>query len=186
MPRYEPPGDHISDRERSGDQRFPISHDSLLDLFYQLEVAIGNTQKARKGEYTYIPFSHGEFVAALTPYKEAKNYIEVGCGIGSKLWLARNVVKIKGHITGVEINEKYAEIAKNLTNMCYQTSVLNCDAFDVDYSSYDLIYSYDPLKDSDKLFTFIKKHMKSKAVFIRAHCFNSGSDGSRFDRFTKE
>jgi len=181
-------GMNISRRERERDKLFPIEHKDLLNLFYQMEVAIGNTQKPRENEWSYIPFSHGEFINFLVKYPTPKKYIEIGCGIGTKLWLVKQILQFED-VSGVEINEQYLQVAKNLLEgVTLKCNLILGDAWELDYSEYDMIYSYDPMNGSggrNKFFEKVQNQMKKGAILLHAHCFAPEGSSNRIVEFVK-
>ncbi len=67
-------------------------------------------------------------------------FLEVGCGIGSKLLLARFLGW--GDVTGIELRPEYAEVARHL---CPEADVFEADAFEWDgYGDFDLVFMNRP------------------------------------------
>lgn len=95
--------------------------------------------------FGYIPLNPIEFLATLRQAEaltEGRRFLDVGCGIGSKLYLAR---QLGWQVFGVELNPAYAQIARRLAP---GAMIAECDAGGYqDYSAFDLVYAYRPAKD---------------------------------------
>lgn len=146
----------------------------LLSMFYHLEMAISNVPKNIGEEcYPYIPYAHNVFyvklkevakeIARTKDWKDI-SFLEVGSGIGTKLYIAKNLVELH-QVLGIEINTLYAEIAKTLVG----ENVLTMDATDYkNYDKHDIIYSYSPMFSTKQsaLLKTIKENMKPGAVYL--------------------
>lgn len=169
---------------------------NLIRLFESnLEGKLDKDELARKetnGEYPYVPYDIDHFedllnkvklIQELVPQrdpKESPRFVDVGCGIGTKLLLAR----MAGfHVTGIEMTHNYVKVAKKLlshtghnnwqynryrsTGRSYE--IIEGDALIQDYSPYDVIYFYCPLKDykmQEKLNLQIVRTARKGAIFI--------------------
>lgn len=91
----------------------------------------------------YEPLRVDHFLEALemaTAHAPGRKYLEVGCGIGTKLVLARSLGL---DVTGIEIREPYVAAARYLSP---ETNVLLGDARGFDnYRDYDIVYAYRPV-----------------------------------------
>lgn len=111
----------------------------LLQLYYSLEFAIG--QVFADGDDRYYPnasFSVLKFLAKLRSIQRicgaGSRFLDVGCGLGNKVWLAQ---KIGFDAYGVEINQKYADIAGECVGM---NRIFCRDGITFpDYDQYDVI-----------------------------------------------
>lgn len=160
-------------------------------LIIALERALTNDseefarKKHVKGQYQYIPFEVDRFieqvaaVRELLGYKETFSFIDIGCGIGSKVVLA-SALSFRAH--GIEITRRYVTIARKVVangNMgcvyAYNANdpqIIQGNAFKHDYKPYDVIYFYCPMVDREKqrvLEEHIVKTAKSGAYII-ANC----------------
>lgn len=75
-------------------------------------------------------------------------FVDVGCGIGVKLLLAREFL-YSSKIIGIEIHPKYSTVAERLIT-CPRirdtnTTIIEADAIKHNYKPYDIIYFYRPL-----------------------------------------
>lgn len=154
----------------------------ILKLLYGLEMAVANfhhEETDHEKSYNYIPFSHIQFYRDLKSVidnnkmnAEKISFLDVGCGLGINLAIAKEWCNV-GSVTGLEINKNYAEIAKESLQALYHNAAIICgDAMKFnDYKSYDIIYTWHPVKYSDyeKLKTKIVKDMKKGAHFMIAH-----------------
>lgn len=122
-------------------------------------------EKAKKGEFRYIPFSLPTFLEQLEVVAKAleipgrwegerrKTFIDVGCGVGTKVAIA---AEAGFDASGIEITPKYVAVAKRLvanTKMGYVFNSLRYpptihlgNALKHDYSNYDVIYFYWPIQ----------------------------------------
>jgi SAM-dependent methyltransferase len=137
-----------------------IEHDGLTALDHLgriLERAwvpppSGPTEDPPERFYNWIPLP-------LTAYLDGMNVIgapagrsllEIGCGIGSKLLLARLLGWDR--LTGLELRREYVEVARELTIWAGDNCriepgppLLVGDAFEFDrYDEYDVVYMYRP------------------------------------------
>lgn len=128
-----------------------------------------------KGCFRYIPLHLEWFItqveAAITYLRPARNhgkgpyipvkFIDVGCGLGTKVALAKSL-GCDAH--GIEINRKYVNVARRLLGERYydykkgdykgitlSNKILKGDAKKADFSPYDIIYFYCPQLRNDKL-----------------------------------
>lgn len=132
------------------------------------------------GRFYYIPLSNAQFLAQLKTARIILNinstpgrcFIDVGCGIGSKVFLANG----HGfHAHGIEFREEYVEVAKKLVsssysgNGCKTPLIIKGDALKFDYSQFDVIYFYCPIANYEKekeLEKLIIKTAKPGAVIL--------------------
>lgn len=114
-------------------------------LYYSLEFAIG--QVLSDQDTSYYPnasFSILRFVATLKRVQhlcgKGSRFLDVGCGLGNKVWIAQEL-GFDAH--GIEVNEKYVEIARNLVSpqriRCHDATTYT------DYGEYDVIYFFNPM-----------------------------------------
>lgn len=117
-------------------------------------------QRHAAGEFYYIPLVLDRFFqmldAGLLALGERNHctWVDVGCGIGTKVILAQTCYTWSG-ITltakGIEKDPRYVEIARKTTlEACGRDAIVEADALTHDYSPYDLIYFYRPLIDDLK------------------------------------
>ncbi len=106
--------------------------------------------KRDSGQYEYISLPADKFIEdldnldKLLPSTGSFNFIDVGCGIGSKLALASyyGTYDRKMNLHGIEITEEYVRVAKSLNPTSH---VFVGDAILHHYGNYDVIYFYQPL-----------------------------------------
>lgn len=139
----------------------------------------------KAGRYPYIPLEPSEFLRQLdltfqylTETKSLSRrlkFIDVGCGIGSKLVLA--VDSSHGHyldVRGIEIDPTYHEIACSLfgrfkSKEWLDEHIILGDALKHNYKPYDLIYFYCPFENGQlekKLEERIAKTAKPGALIL--------------------
>lgn len=116
--------------------------------------------------YTYIPYNTHRFVRDLlriTRKFSIHSFMDCGCGIGVKPLFAKLFGVDKSF--GIEINEhsyqvgkyfygriNYPSMWKNIFSFDSKLPTLfNENAFEHDFSKYDLIYTYMPIKKEDSL-----------------------------------
>lgn len=150
-------------------------YNALLRMFYRLEMAISESEKnINQGCYPYIPFAHNifhrklkEVVTNLSKSKPWNDifFLEVGCGIGTKLYIAAELVELN-HVCGIEISEYYSSIARSFLG---QDIVLTMNALHYKhYDKHDVIYSYSPMigTEQTQLTDLIKNNMKQGAIYM--------------------
>lgn len=122
--------------------------------------------------YHYIPFCRYEvFMYLISKYGRNRDFLDVGCGIGDKLYLA-NLLKRCKSITGIEVVSDYVSIARYLLDrneVGRSIDIIHEDALNFDYSKYDLIYMYHPIKDRElyqKLVSRIKETSPEDGILI--------------------
>lgn len=145
---------HLRGREISQNVACDLSHLEPSDvgdlarfcrLYYSLEFAVG--QVLSDHDTNYYPnasFSILRFIATLRRVQRlcgnGARFLDVGCGLGNKVWIAQEL-GFDAH--GIEVNEKYVEIAQNLVD---PQRVLCQDATTyADYGRYDVIYFFNPM-----------------------------------------
>lgn len=105
------------------------------------------------GHFPYIPYYIEEFLKrmrrAMLHVQGEPHFIDVGCGIGDKLFLARELLGIQ-KVSGIEYNSQtFATAQQKFGGLC--TTLINGDAFDLDFSPYNLIYMYCPIERSPRM-----------------------------------
>jgi hypothetical protein len=107
----------------------------------------------KKGMFTFIPSGTRTFInhllmakSILASNEENLSFIDVGCGIGTKVLLAKSL----GFMAeGIEFNANYIKKAKQLLNFHDDCLIHQGDAREFKgYSNYDVIYFYCPMCDS--------------------------------------
>jgi len=87
-------------------------------------------------------------------------FLDVGCGIGTKALLASHFFDAYG----LEINPPYAQKAIKLLG---NDKIIQDDALKFDkYGDFDVIYAYQPMLNSLKLFDKIAEQAKPNAIFL--------------------
>lgn len=137
-----------------------------------------------RGYYQYIPACQKDFIqnisAIYKKYPNIKSFIDVGCGLGDKSFLASLLGIEKSY--GIEYNHHTYEIGQyflrkfkaDLTVYKRSTSIIfphifQGDAFRHDFSTYDLIYLYVPIykeKNMHKLYEHISSTMHVGAILF--------------------
>lgn len=159
-------------------------------------------EKEKRGDFIYISLNLEVFLAQLSlVYKLVRNekpgldrpkFIDVGCGIGTKLVAAREIGFTP---TGIDISEKYVAVAKHLLSAddCratrYQSErrklwAVECrDGKTFDFSGYHVIYFYCPQCDS-KLEEQLEKRILETAD-VGAYVVGYNSSYSIWDNDTR-
>lgn len=135
----------VASREAEKDQRagLPIDQRALLDMFYRLEMSVANATGTAATARNYIPFSHLSFYKALRQAAHGRrpaelSFLELGCGLGTKLHIARYWAGI-GRVAGIEMNPEYVAVARQM--VCFGAEVIVADALTFDaYHDYDILY----------------------------------------------
>lgn len=169
----------VSRRELENDKLSlqTVDQAQLMELFYRLETAVGNAHAGdiKEGDWNYIPLSHLLFYRTLKEAVVGKNvadlrFLELGCGLGTKLHIARAWVGIGG-VTGIEVVPAFAEIARHMLGEAGTILQMNLREF-THFHEYDVIYSYesyDPPSPPDvrEWIEKVKTGMKPGAILLQ-------------------
>jgi hypothetical protein len=160
----------------------------LIDLVNQLELQIFeplyDNEHTKAGHWDYITYSIGSFLAHMEEVRKLigpdKKFIDVGCGIGTKVHLASHYFDAYG----VELHPPYAKSARKLTRTkkfhkfggytAYHTRhlhqrIFQTDALKFNYSGYDVVYFFRPMsndKMQKELEQRIYKQVKPGTIII--------------------
>ncbi len=165
----------------------------LFDIIYPEHQQISNDCGRRKdklateqGQYTYIPppmYSFDNILKYIeTKYGKRKYFFDVGCGIGDKALLAY-ISGLFEQVGGIEYDETSFNVANYKTSrlinykhrMNYPQSnktvskFILGDAFTHNFSTYDTIYLYCPIKTHEgmsKLLSHIYDTMKKDSIIF--------------------
>jgi hypothetical protein len=146
--------------------RSAIKEMKRIDLLWGKNPAGRDDQKF----LPWMPFSWPEFIsmtAEALPELSGRKYLEVGCGPGSRMLLAREIFGLE--VSGFDRVSEYTEFAGELL----QTPVTCEDALEYkDYGSFDLLWFNRPIRDQDlqgKLEAKVWDEMAPGAVVACAH-----------------
>jgi len=125
-----------------------------------------------ENRHRWVPFPCGSFVDACIEafyltggVVKSKKFLDIGCGIGTKVMLAD--VFFDAH--GLELKEEYLSVAKIIG--C--RNVWQADAMEYEgYGDYDILYFYCPFRDDALESNFEKhvyRHMKPGTVLLPMH-----------------
>jgi SAM-dependent methyltransferase len=119
------------------------------------------TDKEPLKGYFYISLWGGQFQRMMKDQlRKGLRVIDVGCGAGDKL-LRWQAMQEGMCITGLEYEPVMAKVARYVSRPYPNIHVLEGDAFTHDYSKYDLIYMYCPIKDREGQATLQQYVMES-------------------------
>lgn len=172
------------DRDFQGEAFDKIKLQTLAMAFRQLEMA--NCPKPVPGEtnHGFIPLPCRTFIdimieAFITLGKTpGKRFLDVGCGIGTKVLLAKAF--FDSH--GIEIEDRSVGVAQIIG----ADNVIKGDCLTYDkYDEFDFLYFFRPIRDFDKEAEFenrIHDQMKPGAVIAPIY---TQLDWDKFDDLTK-
>lgn len=151
-------------------KRYPDTTSKLIHVAMEIiypptiigGVGTETKEENEKGNYEYVPYSHGYFAKAMVHWSHKicskVNFIDVGCGIGDKVVLANWFVSRIETVTGVELNLHTHNLGKFFigdlwTNDTFPVpfNLIHANAFDVDFQPYNLIYLFRPIADHEKM-----------------------------------
>jgi SAM-dependent methyltransferase len=161
---------------------------NIFDVaFHNLEAA-QTSSEITEGKYNFIPFPCGAFVDMLMEaffvlgQDRKKKFLDIGCGIGTKVILACSLFDAYG----IEYNPKDVEKAKLLG----MNRVGEADAMSFSkYGEFDFLYYYRPFHDFDlyeKFETMVHKNLKPGALLAPMHSeynFDSMPDMERISKY---
>ena len=162
-----------------------ITEHFLQYVINEMDLAVGKTfetEKQNPESYNLIPYNMGSFIEsmekaqlvfqALHPSakrRPSSHFIDVGCGIGTKLLFARRYFDF---CYGIDINADLIKIAKNFDS---GVSFEVADALKCDYSKFNIIYYYKPIENYDlirQLEQRIYEQAKSGTIIIEVYPSN--------------
>ena len=128
------------------DETFPHELDALSELIERLEQAwLPGAYPESERFHGYEPLAIPVFLRGMRELGPAdgRRLLEVGCGIGTKLVLAR---ALGWHdLTGIESHRPYLEAARRLCPWP-EVELVEADALDFDrYGDFDVVFMYRPL-----------------------------------------
>jgi SAM-dependent methyltransferase len=147
---------------------------------------IGDRKKGKdtpKESFPYIPLGIDVFIKQMKYAKKVlaaihhiypqnlyhHKFIDVGCGIGTKVIIARQFF----NAYGLELSKKYCEVSKKMFPR-KDNRIINCNALTFKkYKMFDIIYYYCPISDSviqRKLEQRIFRNAKPGAMIICNLC----------------
>lgn len=109
-------------------------------------------------------------------FDKSDSFIDVGCGKGRVLaYLADK--KVPCTLTGIELNMDVAEYAQNWANRYDNVSIINGNAFELDYNNYTVIFLARPFETETfhKFTEFLESNLKHKIRLIYWVDTQSGS-----------
>jgi SAM-dependent methyltransferase len=119
----------------------------------------------------WMPFQPAEFCSILfecVPEMKGSRFLDVGCGPGTKLLLARHFFGLRPD--GIEVNPELAAVARVYAGLLHTgDALLAPDGF---YADYDLIWMYRPFRDrqlEQQLEDRVMAEMKPGAILAGAH-----------------
>lgn len=105
--------------------------------------------------YGYIPLNVRWFIEGMEVAMRChpgRGFLDVGCGIGTKMLIARH---LGYEVSGIEVHAPYAEVAREL---CPGANIEVADAFDVNHFDADVVYVYRPCR-GDELEGRLERHV---------------------------
>lgn len=114
--------------------------------------------KGREHSFPYVPYPLGLFFSALQTARthfmqfdqertEPRRFLDVGCGIGTKVVLA---CQLGWSGDGLDFVPEYVEAARELVTNGSRIFQANALQFG-EYESYDLVYAYRPLMTDERM-----------------------------------
>lgn len=149
-----------------------LKYQILINTLEKIEQKYKSRQPFDDIKYNYVPYELKLFlnliadIYEITKNKKNPKFIDIGCGIGTKVLIA----SILFDSYGIDCNQEHIEISKILG--CNNTF---CgDIFEQDYSDYDILFYYRPFYDDviyEKFETKIYEESKTGSIIIPA-CSN--------------
>lgn len=135
--------------------------------------------------YPCIPTHPGYFIRLLAQAvgmcktTDEIQFIDAGCGAGHNLLYAQYVFGYRLKAYGVDYNEFLVKLAKNQVERyggISDDSIMKGDITTFDFSAYDIIYAYNPMKSTDgmrRFFENVARTARNGAICV----FNNVSSG---------
>lgn len=155
--------------------------------FHNFEASQMDLEAIKGDNYAFVPFPCGAFVDLITEAfsilgsDTSKKFLDIGCGIGTKVILACPLFDSYG----IEYDEKYCEKAKSLG--INRVGLVDAMLFDK-YDQFDLLYYYRPMHDSVKYREFESKvhaEMKPGALVAPMHTEYDWDNCEDMERLSK-
>ena len=184
-----------------GDFLIIMAYGRNTQFFADLDKNNGKDKKQKdERHYPYIAYNTDKFIqdVLLSTYEKfgrRKSFVDVGCGIGDKVFLAwlsgifdecigieyegftssiamgiaqEGLSKFRPHLS-IENGHICSEKFRKSEEIPIDFGIINADAFDISYRNFDTIYLYHPIADEDlmeKLYEHIFNTMHSKAILL--------------------
>lgn len=104
------------------------------------------------------------------PKKEKINFLDLGCGLGNILFIAKEILGDSHKYVGIDNNQTYLDVAKAVDG---RFQLINTDLLSKNtqqlIGNADVVYCYLPIpvyKDMQTLYAVIAHYMKPGATFI--------------------
>ena len=160
--------------EKMGEILIEFLYGNNIYYFQELDRSVKLVDEVRNdnGHYHYISLRCGVFVHKfLKPiyklYKHRKSFIDVGCGIGDKTFLAW-MSGLFDRCYGIEYSRLTYEIArKTIEKLGHYDTIYYGDAFEHNFENYDTVYFYCPIADTKgmkKLYVQIFEQVKVRTI----------------------
>lgn len=174
--------------------RYRNFFEAIAIMEYRKKI-FGNTWRAdaetkdeyekKSHNYPYIPYDPTHFVKIINFVKgNTEHFIDLGCGIGDKLILAKRFCDFK-YVSGIEYNNHTFELAKHFISIesrqgiygfnKIEYNLIHDDFFNQNFSEYDFIYMYVPIADKPLMLNLAKKIIREMPIGGRAIDVGSGS-----------
>jgi SAM-dependent methyltransferase len=174
------------DEEKSKDQLL-LKLTVFNVAFHNFEASQMDLEAIKGDNYAFVPFPSGAFVDLLTEAfvilgsDTSKKFLDIGCGIGTKVILACSLFDSYG----IEYDESYCEKAKLLG--INRVGLVDAMLFDR-YDQFDLLYYYRPIHDSAKYREFESKvhaEMKPGSLVAPMHSEYDWDNCGDMERLSK-
>lgn len=112
----------------------------------------------QREQYPYIPYNQSSFVSGLRSvpsFLKGSSFIDVGCGIGDKVFIASLLSKGL-RCSGIEYDTSTHAIAQRKMFLNRDYNFICGNAFKLDFSKYDRIYTYQPMGNQSILLDLYK------------------------------
>lgn len=155
---------------------------SALEAYLVNDSKTESKRRCKAGEFTYIPFCLDRFetqlkiVSGMLSASRVTDFrfVDVGCGIGTKVLVAR---ESGFDAYGIEKSLRYVKVAKKLLEGYENKNwypkkkdrIILGDALRADYRLYDVIYFYRPFINHEKQTALEKRivaHAKEGAIVM--------------------
>lgn len=170
-------------------------------FFSNLDKHNGKDKKQKDDRhYPYIAYRTDRFivdvlVSTYEKFGKRKNFVDVGCGIGDKVFLAWLSgifdecvgIEYEGFTSSIGIGIAQESLSRFRPHLYLEKGricskenwefksvpidfgIINADAFDINYKDFDTVYLYHPIADENlmgKLYRHIFKSMPKKAILL--------------------
>lgn len=156
--------------------------------YTNVDLVIAQKDEKYRGAYPYIPTEHiGDILYIINHMPSAGSFVDLGCGV-PVVPIVVNAVFPSINTTGYEFRDDIISKVSCTNSRVFNRDILTLTKHEI--QSFDIIYYYEPLCDSNKLKQFeeliLNNCIKGQMIIpLGRSLFNDVGGSSRFNIITK-